>query len=439
MPASRITIEKLVYGGEGLAHANGETVFVPFALAGEEAEIEITERKRRLARARIARLLNSSPARISPRCPHFGVCGGCDYQHASYEEQLRIKESILRETLRRIGRIDWQDPITVHKSPPWEYRNRAQWKIQPASGTAMKTGPDSRKANIGYFRARSSALCPIEACYIISPRLFETFTVFRDALASGEMPSELREVEAFTNADDTQLLLNVTCTSLPRDREALLQRLAGLIPGATSILLQDSAGSQMVLHGSGFLQYKALEKHFRVAHLSFFQVNRFLIEELARTVSNLAGKGALAADLYAGVGLFTIPLAGAFANVVAVESHPVAARDLEINAAAYGKSIAIHNQPVSEFLRRQTRRGHASVPDVIVADPPRAGLDDGVAGQLARLSSPRIVYVSCDPATLARDLATLRNQRYTPRDIHLFDMFPQTYHIESVVLLERVR
>lgn len=439
MPASRITIEKLVYGGEGLAHANGETVFVPFVLAGEEAEIEITERKKKLARARIARLLNSSPARISPRCPHFGVCGGCDYQHASYEEQLRVKESILRETLRRIGRIEWQGPITIHISPPWEYRNRAQWKIQSASATATKTPGESRQANIGYFRARSSALCPIEACYIISPKLFETFAVIRDALASGELPSELREVEAFANADDTQLLLNATCSSLPRNRETLLQRLADLIPDATSILLQDGAGSQMILHGSGFLHYKALEKAFRVAHLSFFQVNRFLLEELARTISNLAGKGSLAFDLYAGVGLFTISLAEAFANVLAVESHPVAARDLEINAAASSKSIAIHNQSVSEFLRKQTRRGHTSVPDVIVADPPRAGLDDGVAEQLARLSSPRIVYVSCDPATLARDLATLRNQGYTPRDIHLFDMFPQTYHIESVVLLERAR
>jgi len=439
MPPARAIIEKLVYGGEGLAHANGETIFVPFVLAGEEAEVEIAERRKKLARGRVAHLLNSSPARIAPRCPHFGRCGGCDYQHACYEEQLRIKESILRETLRRIGRIEWDGPVVVHKSSPWEYRNRAQWKIQPASGNATKTRSNSRNANIGYFRARSSALCPIEVCYIISPKLFGTFMVIRDALASGNLPSELREVEAFANADDTRLLLNVTCSFLPRNREGLLQKLADLIPSATSILLQDSAGSQMNLHGSGFLQYKALGKSFRVAHLSFFQVNRFLLEEFTRTVSSLAGNGALAFDLYAGVGLFTISLAEAFANVIAVESHPVAARDLEINAGAGGKSIAIHNQSVSEFLRKQARRGNASVPDVIVADPPRAGLDEGVAEQLARLSSPRIVYVSCDPATLARDLATLRNQGYTLRDIHLFDMFSQTYHIESVLLLERTR
>src|SRR5690349_14568837 len=136
MPPARVTIEKLVYGGEGLAHADGETIFVPFVLQGEEAEVEVTERKKKLVRGRVARIVNSSPARITPRCPHFGVCGGCDYQHASYEEQLRIKESILRETLRRIGRVEWDGPIAIHKSPPWEYRNRAQWKIQPASGNA---------------------------------------------------------------------------------------------------------------------------------------------------------------------------------------------------------------------------------------------------------------------------------------------------------------
>lgn len=439
MPPEKATIEKLVYGGEGLAHAKGETIFVPFVLPGEEAEIEVTERKKKLARARVTRLLNSSPARISPRCPHFGVCGGCDYQHASYEEQLRIKESILRETLRRIGRIEWEGPITIHKSPQWGYRNRAQWKIQPASANAAKNRGEPHKLNIGYFRARSSALCPVEVCYIISSKLFETFTRIREALASGALPSELREVEAFADADDSELLVNATCSSMPRQREGVLQKLAGLIPDATSILLQDSAGEQMALHGPGFLQYNASGKSFRVAHLSFFQVNRFLIEELARTVATLAGNGALAFDLYAGVGLFAAILADSFKNVVAVESHPVAARDLEINAAALGKSIAIHNQSVSEFLHKQARRGNASAPDVIVADPPRAGLADGAAEQIARLAPPRIVYVSCDPATLARDLATLCNQGYTLRDIHLFDMFPQTYHIESALLLERAR
>ena len=439
MPPARVTIEKLVYGGEGLAHANGETIFVPFVLTGEDAEIEITERKKKLARGRIARLLNPSLSRIAPRCPHFGVCGGCDYQHASYEGQLRIKESILRETLRRIGRVEWEGPIAIHKSPPWEYRNRAQWKVQPASGNAAKTRTGSYKANIGYFRARSSALCPVEVCYIISPKLFETFTLIRDALASGDLPSELREVEAFASANDTDVLLNITCTSLPRNREALLEKLAELIPSVTSILLQDSVGAQMALRGPGFLQYNAFGNSFRVAHLSFFQVNRFLLEELARTVSTLAGNGSVAFDLYAGVGLFTLFLADSFANVVAVESHPVAARDLEINAAASGKSTAIHNQSVNEFLRKQARRGNTSVPDVIVADPPRAGLADGVAEQIARLAPPRIVYVSCDPATLARDLATLHNHAYTLRAIHLCDMFPHTYHIESVALLERAR
>src|SRR5579863_6417681 len=128
----RVKIEKLVYGGEGLAHENSETIFVPFVLPEEELEVQIVERKKKFVRGEAQQIIAASADRIRPRCPHFGICGGCNYQHIPYEAQLRFKEQILRETLRRLGRIDWQGPITLHASPPWEYRNRAQWKIQTA-------------------------------------------------------------------------------------------------------------------------------------------------------------------------------------------------------------------------------------------------------------------------------------------------------------------
>lgn len=436
MAAVQVHIEKLVYGGEGLAHANGETIFVPFVLAEEDAEVEVAERKKKLVRASVTRLLKPSPERIAPRCPHFGTCGGCDYQHISYGEQLRIKEAILRETLKRIGRVDWNGPIAIHKSPPWEYRNRAQWRVRPAASDGGRSHTD-RTSAIGYFRARSAALCPIEVCSIISPKLLETFTTLRDALATGNLPSTVREIEAFASHDDRELLLNVTCTSLPRSRETLLQKFAELIPAAKSILVQDVTANQMALRGPGFIQYNVLHRSLRVAHLSFFQVNRFLLEEVATTVASLADAGELAFDLYAGAGLFTLLLAGNFSNVHAVEADPVSARDLEINAGASGKHVPIHNQAANVFLNQWKRKQAMGAPDVVVADPPRAGLDDGVAEQLAAIAPRRIVYVSCDPATLARDLAKLNSKGYTLRELHLFDMFPQTYHIESAMLLER--
>lgn len=434
----RIKIEKLVYGGEGLAHLEGKTVFVPFVLPGEEVDVEIVERAKKLDRGRVSRLLELSPDRIEPRCPHFRVCGGCDYQHISYDTQLELKEQILRETLHRIGHIDWKGPITIHRSPAWEYRNRAQWKVR--SSNAPPTQPKGAEANsIGYFRARSSVLCPVKTCSIISPALLATFHTLREALASGVLPPALREIEAFADAADKALLLNVTCASLPRATEPLLKVFSNILPAAKSILLQDTAGERMSLFGPGFLNYQVLQKSFRVGHLSFFQVNRFLVGEMATTVHSLAGAGELAFDLYAGVGLFAAMLADHFSKVVAVEAHPASARDLEYAALSKRPTITAQNKPASAFLRKWKQDYHARTPDVAVVDPPRAGLEDGVAEQLAACKPSRIVYVSCDPSTLARDLAKLHFYQYTLQDIHLFDMFPQTYHIECVVLLERIR
>lgn len=435
----RATIAKLVYGGEGLARQNGETVFAPFVLAGEEVEIEVTERKKKLLRGRATEILQASPQRIEPRCPHFGVCGGCDYQHMPYDVQLAVKEEILRETMRRIGRIDWKGPVTVHRSPPWEYRNRAQWKIRPLEG-GDRGQAAAATSTIGYFQPRSTAVCPVHTCSIISPKLLETFQTLRRALEAGELPSTLLEVEALANSADQELLVTATCSSLPRAADRLLQALHELIPSAKSVLLRDTAGGRMALLGPGFLRYQVLEKTYRVGHLSFFQVNRFLVAEMARAVSDLAGSGAVALDLYAGVGLFAGVLAGRFSRVSAVEADPASARDLETMARSTGNAIAVHNQPAGRFLRQSPpKRAPRRDPDVIVVDPPRAGLEPGVAEQLLEISAPKMIYVSCDPSTLARDLGKLCSESYALGELHLFDLFPQTYHIESLALLERTR
>jgi 23S rRNA (uracil1939-C5)-methyltransferase len=433
-----VKIEKLVYGGEGLAHEGGETIFVPFVLPSEEAEIEIVERQKKLLRGRLTELLKASPLRVDPRCPHFGICGGCDYQHIPYDAQLEIKQEILRETLRRIGRIDWKEPIAVHASPPWEYRNRAQWKVRPLAGPNAGE-PSTEVTSIGYFEARSSTLCPVETCSIVSPKLLATFHTLREALANGKLPPTLREIEAFADAGDDDLLLTVTCSSVPRPPEPLLQTLSRMLPAAKSILLQDAMGAHMALLGPGFLQYAVLQKSFRVGHLSFFQVNRFLVPEMTGVVCALAGSGELAFDLYAGVGLFAASLAERFSQVAAVEADPASARDLESVARSSAKKISVHNQPVGVFLNKWKSKRGARAPDVVVVDPPRAGLEGGVADQLVALAPRKIVYISCDPSTLARDLAKLSARAYTFRELHLFDMFTQTYHIESVVLLERGR
>ncbi len=212
-----ITIEKLIYGGEGLAHHDGSTVFVPFVLPAERVSAALVEQKKKFIRARVERVLDPSPERALARCPHFGVCGGCDYQHIPYESQLKYKSDILRETLRRIGRIEWTGEITAHASPPWGYRNRAQWKVRPL-------GEDGAGGvGIGYFRANSTALCAVEDCSILSPLLLKTLLALRAAAAAGVLPRELREIEAFAGAGDSKLLVTATFAGFPRAAEALVE------------------------------------------------------------------------------------------------------------------------------------------------------------------------------------------------------------------------
>jgi 23S rRNA (uracil1939-C5)-methyltransferase len=442
-----VTIEKLIYGGEGLAHHEGSTVFVPFVLPGEQVEAAPVEQKKKFVRARLSKALSPSPERVAPPCPHFGICGGCDYQHIPYEAQLKYKADILRETLRRLGRIDWPGEIATHASPSWSYRNRAQWKVRPIksaaagesagdAGNAETREPaegsaERPKLEIGYFRANSTALCAVEHCDILSPLLLKTLLSLREALAAGVFPRTLREIEAFADSADSKLLLTATFAGFPSRGDELAEKIRGIVPEMESLLFFDPTRERMELFGPGFLEYEALGAKYRVGHFSFFQVNRFLADDLAREVTEREEGGRLALDLFAGVGLFSIPLARRFERVVAVESNPAATRDLEANIRS-GGSIEVRTADVERFLERFKDK-----PDLITLDPPRAGLEPGIVKRIARIAPERITYVSCEPPTLARDLMGLREGGYDISEVHLFDLFPQTFHMEAVVRLKR--
>ena len=435
----RVKIEKLVYGGEGLAHSDGATLFVPFVLPGEEAEVTAKERNKKFSRCRLENIVTRSVERIEPECPYFGVCGGCHYQHIPYDLQLRFKEQILRETLRRLGRIDWTDSIAVHPSPPFGYRNRAQWKIRSTDRIDRQTANSANNnhlAGIGYFRASSSILCPVESCAILSPRLASLLEALRQRVADHTLPQEIQEIEAFADSEDQKMLLNFSSSSIASRQKAFANEFSKSIEDVESVLLQKSVGDEMELSGPGYLNYTVGDKKFRVGHLSFFQVNRHLVEVLARIVGAAAGNGKLAFDLYAGVGLLAAFIADNFANVEAVEADPAAARDLEINLSSRG-NISSHNLAADDFLSKHARRHANDSADVVVVDPPRAGLEPAVLRALLGIEPSRIVYVSCDPSTLARDLAQFCAKIYKVAEVHLFDMFPQTYHIETMVRLER--
>jgi 23S rRNA (uracil1939-C5)-methyltransferase len=428
----RLSIEKLVYGGDGLAHTEGNTVFVPYVLPGEEVRAVAKSKKKKLIWAQLLEVTSPSEGRAKPRCPHFQTCGGCHYQHIPAAEQLRLKKEILRETLSRLGGISWDGPIQEHSAEPYGYRNRAQWAVR-----------DAKPRAIGYFLPESSVIVPIDECPVLSPTLAKTFEQLQNMTRSGLLPERILEIEAFADSTDTRIALNVAFERFSKPAKELAATLQEALPQIESLLLLDQSKNRFELTGPGYLFHEAGGFRFRVSHLSFFQVNRFLIDDLLQTMTSGA-KGEVALDLFAGVGFFTLPLARGFKKVVSVDANLAATNDLYANAESGGVTIISHNEHAEEFLRKTQEK-----PDFVSLDPPRAGLGAEAAAKLAALGAPEIAYLSCDPSTLARDLAVLTGSskkpsadtadaiRYEIAEMHLFDLFPQTFHIETLVRLRR--
>jgi len=427
-----LSIEKLVYGGDGLAHADGNTVFVRYVLPGERVRAAVRTRKKTLVHADLQEVLEPSTSRIKPPCPHFGVCGGCHYQHIAIAEQVRLKEGILRETLSRLGGIQWSGEITAHTGEPYNYRNRAQWAFRDAMPRAL-----------GYFMPESAKILAIDQCPVLSPGLAEVFHQLQQKARANALPPGLLEIEAFGNGDDSKFALNVAFERFTKPAKDLAAEFTAAVPRLDSLLLLDQSKNRFELTGPGYLEHTVGGFHFRVNHLSFFQVNRFLLEDLQQTVIRGA-RGNFVLDLYAGVGFFTLPLGKVFSKVVSVDANLSATRDLQVNAETAGVTVVSHNESVEDFLQKGS-----DTPDFVVLDPPRSGLGVAVAVRLANLGAQEIAYLSCDPATLARDLAILTgserkpaldaepNHRYEIASIDLFDLFPETFHIETLVRLRR--
>ncbi len=434
-----LTIDKLIYGGNGLARlpadekARGKAVFLPFVLEGERVEAEITEQKPGFARARAEKILEASPQRVQPGCPYFGECGGCHYQHAGYEHQLQIKSAILRETLRRVGKIELAQEIRVHASPPWNYRNRARLRLR------------TRPFVLGYNRLRWSELLAVEQCPISSPLINRAIAALWELGRTDKVSTDVTEIEFFANADDTQLLAELTAEDRgwrqgrKSDLLQFVRALRAAMPQITGVAVFHTTGQGVLerehipaelqqTFGADHLLYSTSTASYRVSAGSFFQTNRFLIDKLVELVTG-GRAGGYALDLYAGTGLFSVALAKKFREVGAVESAPLSFHDLKQNCPA---NVRCFREPVERFV------GNIERPlDLIVLDPPRAGLAEKVTRLLADSGMPRIAYVSCDPATLARDLTVLTGSGYRIEEAHLVDLFPQTFHIESLLQLVR--
>jgi 23S rRNA (uracil1939-C5)-methyltransferase len=375
-------------------------VLAPYVLPGERVRAEVAREKPGLIWARTLEVLDPAADRIAPQCPYFGRCGGCHYQHASYQAQLAAKRAILGEELRRLGKIEPPADIQVLAGEPWAYRNRVQLHIEGQS--------------LGYREARSRKLCPITQCPIASPKLNEAIAALNGMLRDRRWPRFLRSLEIF--ADEQYVQLNIMETAQPVARRFFdwcAERIPGLVAGA--------------------LDY---DGRFRVSRNSFFQVNRFLIDALVENAI-AGGFGETAIDLYSGVGLFAVALARSFQRVVAVESNSAAVGDLRFNAERGAGVPACHPGVIQaeQATAEAYLEALAAAPDFILLDPPRVGMGKTIVRRLLELKPRRLTIVSCDPATLARDLALLLGGGWRIEQMTLVDLFPQTYHLETVVHL----
>ena len=424
----RLRIEKMVYGGAGLAHEEaGKALFVPFTLPGEVVEARLVEESGGFGEAALVRVVEGSADRVGPGCVHFGDCGGCHYQHASYGAQLEIKRGILLETLERAGLVELPS-VKVHASgEAWKYRNRIRLRVAEVDG----------ELRVGYLRRGSAEFLPVRMCPIAAPLLWRAaealLKVAADVVASKWVRAAV-EVEFFVAADEIRLQMVLFVEREPgKGFEAMCLKMQELVPelvGAGVMVLgpkrQMRAGASW---GADGLSYEVVGEKYWVGRGSFFQVNRWLVPELVELVTS-GRKGLIACDLYAGVGLFSRALAKNFSEVVAVEA---AGGDLAKSFKGKGKRAV--SATTVEFLRGAVLQ--RDKPALVVMDPPRAGVGSEVCALLARVSAKEMVYVSCDPVTLGRDLKALVDSGYRVVELHLVDLFPQTFHLETVVVLRK--
>jgi 23S rRNA (uracil1939-C5)-methyltransferase len=423
--------QKLVYGGEALGHHQGRTVLVPRALPGERLEVEEVRTAKGVVHARPLRVLQAAAERVDPPCPYFGRCGGCQYQHVRPEFEPGAKREILRETLRRIGKITWDSEIPLHAAEPWNYRNQAQLKVARQ--------PDGQVA-LGFFEAESHRLFPVDVCLILSPALNALLAQLRHTEWSARLAG-CGEIELLADHRDERVAITLRGSFSATEGEAAARDMLSWLRGVVSVALASNGKWQVF--GEPTLEYAVSDFRYRVSPGSFFQASRFLLPELAAAVTS-AQPGAvvavaserqtLALDLFAGVGLFTLPLARRFAQVVGVEASAISAADLVANAEVHSLSnVRAVSATAYDFLRRFAR----AEPELVVLDPPRAGVGANTLKLLAACRPQRVHYVSCSPPTLARDLSYLVERGYRLDSVELFDFFPQTFHIECLVRLIR--
>jgi 23S rRNA (uracil1939-C5)-methyltransferase len=415
-----LLLEKLTYGGDALGRLpDGRAVFVPFGLPGERVRVRLTMEKQNFARGEVVEILEPSPDRIMPRCKHFGICGGCHYQHLPYSKQLEAKADILRDQLTRIGKIANPPVAPVIASPSeWNYRNHVQFHL-------------TEEGQIGFVNATGNSVIPISECHLPETGLNELWPQLEFDSAA-----DIARVSLRAGAEDDLLLALESDSPEPPD----LELEAGI--SVTHIYEEHT----VVLAGGNHIFIRALGRDFKVSAPSFFQVNTPMAEKMVEHLlsaltdrtqvssRNLGSENDILLDLYCGVGLFSAFFAPRAGRVVGIESSPSACEDFVVNLDEF-ENVELYEGEAEGILPGLV--GQIGNLSYAIVDPPRAGLERRVIDALLVLRPRVIAYVSCDPSTLARDAKRLIEGGYALKQVTPFDLFPQTYHIESISLFEK--
>jgi 23S rRNA (uracil1939-C5)-methyltransferase len=429
-----LAIESLAFGGDAVAHAeDGRTVFVAGACPGDSVVAEVVEDRGRFLRARLVEVLEPSDERRTPPCPHFGECGGCQWQHVSHACQVDSKKRAVTDALRRIGGIEEPHVLdVVVAGQAYGYRNR----------TELTVDTDSRGGLVlGFVAAGTDHTVPIDRCMLMPERVRAHPRALAGALrflSRGRSLDLLRvAVRSAANTSDVSVDLWADTGPFPRSAAARTLASAARFDTLTRVLVKgpvkarDVSGVE-VLAGKGYLRERLAGFEYRVSAPSFFQVNTPVAERMVALVLEEIGASGddVVLDVYAGVGTFTLPLASIANEVVAIESSGHAIRDLRANLETAGLDAEV---APGDAARALADVGDA---DLAVVDPPRGGLTPDALDALASCAPRRVVYVSCDPTTLARDAARLRAHGYALTRATPVDMFPQTFHVETVAVFD---
>ena len=424
MKKVQVEIESVAFKGYGVARVQGKVVFVPYTAAGDKVRIEVVDEKKEYSIGRVVEIIEPSPGRVVPRCPYFGRCGGCQWQHIDYSTQGELKKEILQDLLQRLGRLREIPSIRIMpSSKPYDYRIRIQLKVKGKV--------------IGYYQERTHRIVEIDRCPISHPLVNQ---IIRELKEESPGLQRMEEIEINVSPEQGRGVILFHPHSQDRRTKHIMKEFLESHPILRGIALSRKGGFNLsggpaldlTIHLSQEVEKRNLK--LRISPGSFSQVHPEQNEALIQTVLQFSGvnKEDRVLDLYAGVGNLTLPLAIGAREVLGIEENRTAIEDARFNAKRNGtKNCNFIHRRVEDFLRNSKEEP----PDLIVLDPPRTGCKT-ILDQLVRWKPGKIVYASCEPTTFSRDLHLFSERGYSLRSLGLIDMFPQTYHMEVVGLLQ---